>query len=269
MKKERDVLVVDDEPVITQAVSRICEAEGLSVDCAERGAAGLALLGDRSYRLIICDIMMPDVDGFKFLEQAGRLGVRAPVIMTTGYSTVENALRSLSCGAIDFIAKPFTADELLGVVRRGLKYDALQKECLAPAGTRHALPCLAYVPCPAKYDRLGYVSWTFLEERGTALMGVSDLFLKTIGDLAAIELLAVDGEVIQGETCATITSADGAEHAVMCPISGRIVAVNVDAVAQPPIIEKDPYFAGWLYRVLPCDPAADLQHLSSCSSDRI
>ncbi len=269
MKRERDILVVDDEPVITQAVARICEAEGLSVDCADRGTSGLALLDDRSYRLIVCDIMMPDVDGFKFLAQAAKKGVRAPVIMTTGYSTVENAVRSLSAGAIDFIAKPFTADELLGVVRRGLKYNALQKECAPPSGAHHVLPCLAYVPCPAKYDRLGYVSWTLVEERGTALVGVSDLFLKTIGDLARIDLLDIDGEVIQGERCATISTTDGAEHAVMCPISGRIVSVNVDAEAEPAIIEKDPYFAGWLYRVLPSDPAADLSHLTSCSSDRI
>ncbi len=269
MRKERDILVVDDEPVVTQAVERICTAEGLTVDSAYRGGAGLALLDERVYRLVVCDIMMAEVDGFAFLAEAAKKGVRTPIIMTTGYSTVENAVRSLSCGAIDFIAKPFTADELLGVVRRGLKYDEIMRETVPPAAARHAPACLAYVPCPAKYDRLGYVSWTVMEERGTALLGVSDLFLKTIGGPARIKLLDVDDEVFQGQTCASIGSSDGAEHPVMCPISGRVVAANSDAVADPAIVEKDPYFAGWLYRVLPTDPAADLPHLTSCSSDRM
>ncbi len=51
--------------------------------------------------------MMPDIDGFKFLDELRKIEISSPVIMTTGYSTVENAVKSLYNGAIDFIPKPF------------------------------------------------------------------------------------------------------------------------------------------------------------------
>jgi CheY-like chemotaxis protein/glycine cleavage system H lipoate-binding protein len=266
VKKEKDILVIDDEQVITSAVDKICSAEGMSVDIAEQGAVGLDLLGKCSYRLIICDIMMSDVDGFQFLEEAGRRNVSTPVVMATGYSTVENAVKSLYCGAIDFIPKPFTADELLTVVHRGLKYDALRKEAAAGATGRVAI---VFVPCPPKYYRLGYISWVMVEPAGTVLVGLTDLFLKTIDGIRHIELSPIDDEVVQGNSCAVITSADGLVHNAMCPISGRIVEVNGGVAEEPARIEKDPYFAGWLYRVLPSDLEYDLQHLTSCSSDRL
>lgn len=268
MKSERDILIVDDEQVITQAVEKVCAAEGMSVDVAGDGAAGLAMLKSRSYRLIICDLMLPDVDGFQFLAEAARRGIQTPVIIITGYATLENAVISLTRGAADFIAKPFTADELLTVVRRALKYDRLRKEAVS-LYSNGRVASLVYVPGPSQYYRLGYVSWVKVEYEGTVLVGVSDLFLKTIEALKALELYRAGEETAQGGSCAAVISADGGRHGVMCPISGRIVEVNASAVSDPARVEKDPYFDGWLYRVLPSDLQTDLGRLISCSSDRI
>jgi FixJ family two-component response regulator/glycine cleavage system H lipoate-binding protein len=263
----RDVLVVDDEEVITQGVTRICTAEAMSVDSASSGAAALELLESRSYRIIVCDIMMTDVDGFEFLAETARRGITTPVVMATGYSTVENAVRSLCCGAVDFIPKPFTADELLAVVRRGIRCGQLRQM----AATRADAPpeTLAYVPCPSKYYRLGYVTWVVVEHEGTALVGVTDLFLKTIDGLKELALSKIDDEVVQGESCASLLSLDGATHAVICPLSGRIVEVNPAPTADPTVIEKDPYFEGWLYRIVPSELESDLKQLAPCSSDRL
>ena len=71
--------------------------------------------------LIICDIMLPDIDGFEFLEKLHSMEIKTPVIITTGFSTVENAVKSLYSGAIDFLPKPFTFDELISNIKRGLK----------------------------------------------------------------------------------------------------------------------------------------------------
>ena len=265
MKYERDILVIDDEPVIASAVSKICAAEGLTVDVADTGAAGLEILTVRAYRLILCDIMMTDVDGFRLLTELTRRGLQTPVVMMTGFATVENAVKSLTLGAADFIAKPFTADELLAVVRRGLRCRKLQEEAAAP-GRRDSL---AYVPCPPKYYRLGNVSWIKEEREGSVLIGLSDLFLKTIDAVAGLELAAVNDEVAQGGACATAASAAGDRHGVMSPVSGRIVEVNAAAKADPAAVEKDPYFEGWLYRVVPTDLESDLKNLIACSSDRL
>jgi CheY-like chemotaxis protein/glycine cleavage system H lipoate-binding protein len=265
MKTERDILVIDDEEVIVRAVSRICAAEGLTVDAAGSGAAALVLLDARAYRLVVCDIMMTGVDGFAFLAEAARRGLETPVVMTTGYATLENAVRSLALGAADFIAKPFTADELLAVVRRALRGRALQAEAAGAA----ARGTLTFVPCPPKYFRLGNVSWVKEDREGTALIGLSDLFLKTIDGVEALELSPLNDELAQGQPCAVVSSAAGDRHAVAAPVGGRIVEVNASARANPAAVEKDPYFGGWLYRVVPADLPSDLKSLVSCSSDRL
>lgn len=268
MRAERDILVVDDEEVITQAVVRVCGAEGLSVDVAASAEAATMRMAQGTYRLIICDVMMADVDGFEFLADLVRRRIRTPVIMSTGMSTMENAVKALYSGAIDFIPKPFTADELLTAVTRGLRYAALQDAALAASATERPAS-LAWVPCPAKYYRLGFASWVVLEGTGTVLIGVTDLFLKTIEQVQGVTLGVVGEEVVQGSSCATIASADGLDHGVLCPVSGRIVEVNRGVVSAPAVMERDPYFEGWLYQVLPSELEYDLQHLSSCSSDRM
>ena len=268
MKSSCDILVVDDEAVITRAVERVCRAEGLSVHVAASAEAGLSLLARTGYRLIISDVMMADIDGFAFLIELRRRRIGTPVILTTGMSTMENAVKALYSGAIDFIPKPFTADELVAAVRRGLNYARLQDEATA-ASTAARPATLAYVPCPAKYHRLGYSSWVALEGSGTVLVGVSDLFVKMIETVERVTLGAVGDEVVQGSACATIRSADGLDHGVPCPVSGRIVAANAGVALAPVVMERDPYFEGWFYRVLPSELQYDLLHLTSCSSDRM
>jgi len=262
MTDKRDILVVDDEPVIAQGVSKVCSAEGMSVDVAESGAAGLKMLSEGRYTIVICDIMMPQMDGFQFLAEVARRKLRTLVVMATGYSTVENAVRSLSCGAVDFIPKPFTADELLSVLRRDLKFSRLQ-EPVVPS-TPGGIPGFpSHIPPPPEYHRLGYAGWALVEAAGTVLLGVSDLFLKTIGEIRKIDLLPPGGETAQGNGCAAITAADGLVHSLMCPVSGRIIEANLKAASGPAIVEKDPYFAGWLYRVLPSDLERDLRRLGA------
>ena len=244
----------------------------MSVDVAESAVAASARLGKCAYRLIVCDVMMADVDGFAFLADLTRRGMRTPVIMSTGMSTVENAVKALYGGAVDFIPKPFTADELLAVARRGLSYGKLQESAFAATtatapGGRPAT--LAWVPCPAKYYRLGYVSWVAVESVGTVLVGVSDLFLKTVDPIRSVALMEAPGELVQGSNCATITSMDGLAHGVLSPVSGRIVEANGAVESAPAVMERDPYCGGWLYRVVPSELEYDLRHLISCSSDRM
>ena len=265
MSQTRDVLVIDDEPVIAGAVSRICAAEGLTVDSAGSAVEALELLVARTYRLIVCDIMMSGVDGFGFLAVAGRRAPKTPVIMATGYATLDNAVRSLSLGAADFIAKPFTADELLAVVRRALRARRLQEQAAA-GGLRDSL---AFVPCPPKYYRLGNVSWVKEEREGTGGGARRPRAPPPRPGRAAPPRPPPPPPGAPGAPGATVTSAAGDRHAVPCPVGGRIVAVNAAAKADPGAIEKDPYFEGWLYRVVPTDLQGDLKSLTSCSSDRL
>lgn len=268
MKTTRDILVIDDEDVITHAVQRVCMAEGLSVDIAASATAGLARMSQVTYRLVVCDVMMADVDGFGFLDELNKRRDRTPVIMSTGMSTMENAVRALNAGAIDFVPKPFTADELVTAVRRALKYSALQDEAMANSQDERP-DTIAWVPPPPQYYRLGYASWLATEREGTVKVGVTDLFLRTLDDINGIQLAVEGEELILGASCALITAGDGLENKVICPVTGRVVEVNTAVGETPASMERDPYFEGWMYRVLPSELQYDLKHLTACSSDRM
>lgn len=262
MSQIRDILVIEDEPMVTQAVIKICTEEGMTVVAVDNASEGLRQLEDNSFRLVLCDIMMHGLDGFQFLEELDRCAIQTPVVMMTGYSTMENAVRSLSMGAVDYIPKPFTADELLTVIRRSLSSGDLLAASEA-ARLSHDSSSMSFVPCPADYYRLGYVSWVLMEDEGTARIGVSDLFLKAARGISEIELAMSGEDVVQGVPCAVARSPDGSEHGIMCPMSGNILEVNEGARSKPSLVEKDPYFRGWLYRILPTHPESNLQWLSS------
>jgi len=268
MSKQFDILVVDDENVIINAVDKICSAEGLKVDTAADAAGALLKVEKNSYRIIISDIMMPDIDGFQFLDTLSKLKIKTPVIITTGFSTVENAVKSLYNGAIDFIPKPFSADELISSVTRGLKYVDIQKKLLE-SNNSVSDASIIYVPCPAKYFRLGYASWAAPDNTGSVLIGVTDLFLRTIESITEIELSKVDDEIVQGNSCAQVKSKDDLIHTVLSPVSGRILEKNARLLNDTSIVEKDPYFDGWLYRIIPSDGEFELRQLIPCSSDRL
>lgn len=261
MRQLRDILVIDDEPMVTRSVVKICSAEGMTVAAAGQASEALQSLKLYEFRLILCDIMMPELNGFQFLEELSLRGIHTPVVMMTGYSTVENAVKSMTTtGAVDYIAKPFTADEILTVIRRSLRCVELLDDAESASLARR--DAMGYIPCPANYYKLGYVSWALMEDKGTAVVGVSDLFLKSTEGIKELELSAPGEDLLQGIPCAEVTSGDGAVHNIMCPLSGRILEVNSEAQSTPSLIEKDPYFRGWLYRILPSNPASDLQWLS-------
>jgi len=261
MKQIRDILVIDDEPMVTRVVVKVCAAEGMTATAANHANEALRCLDEGEFRLILCDIMMPELNGFQFLEELSKRGIQTPVVMMTGYSTVENAVKSLtSTGAVDYIPKPFTADELLTVIRRSLRCGMLLNEAESAGLPRSG--AMSYVPCPANYHRLGYASWALMEDKGTAIIGVSDLFLRAAEDIKSFELSQPGEDLLQGIPCAEAISSDGSKHSIMCPLSGRVLEVNAGAQSNPSLVERDPYFRGWLYRILPSNPASDLQWLS-------
>ena len=263
MAHAADILVVDDEQVILDAVTKICTLENYKVAQAPEASTAARLLESNTYGLMLCDIMMPQMDGFQLLEIARKRAPGMPVIMATGYSTVENAVRSLREGAIDFVPKPFTTDELLSAVGRAVRYRRIA-EAIQATGQGPADPSLLIVPCPPKYQRLGYASWVVLEDGGTALIGLTHLFIRILEHIDALELQPVNAEIAQGNACAQVRTPDGLLHSVLAPVSGRIVEVN--AAATSDAIEKDPYFTGWLYRCIPSDVEYEMPQLTPFSA---
>ncbi|MFH0821547.1 MAG: response regulator [Pseudomonadota bacterium] len=114
------ILVIDDEQIVHESVRRILEEEGYGVDGAFRVSEALGKLSQGSYDLVLTDLMMPDESGMKAVEAVARDHPHCGVVMFTGFSTVESAVESMKLGALDYLPKPFTPDELLETTRRAV-----------------------------------------------------------------------------------------------------------------------------------------------------
>jgi len=117
------ILVIDDESVICDACRLILAEKGHSVDRCLTGKSGLLAIEGGTYNLILLDMKLPDIDGMEILKSV-REKVSGPVVIVmTGYSTMSNALQAMKLGAADYLAKPFTDDELVEAVEKLFAYE--------------------------------------------------------------------------------------------------------------------------------------------------
>jgi len=127
-----DVLVIDDEPVVRDAVRLVLGHEGFVVEAAADAAAGLAHPALAECRMLLCDLMLPGAGGFEVLRRVRLLRPDVPVVMITGYATDANAERAMLEGATAFLAKPFDDVELLNLVRQVLARTDAHGEDVTP-----------------------------------------------------------------------------------------------------------------------------------------
>jgi len=118
------LLVVDDERSMAESVRDNLEFEGFAVDSAFGGREAIDRLLKDQYRLIILDVMMPDVDGFEVLSELRRTNIHTPVIFLTARAAEKDKLRGLGLGADDYVVKPFSILELIARVKAILKRTA-------------------------------------------------------------------------------------------------------------------------------------------------
>ena len=114
------ILVIDDEMIVHQSISRILEAEGYRVDGVLRVDEGLERLRKTPYDLVLTDLMIPEKSGIEAVKAIARDYPELGVVMFTGFPTVDSAVESMKLGSLDYLPKPFTPDELLAVVNRSL-----------------------------------------------------------------------------------------------------------------------------------------------------
>ena len=114
------MLVVDDEPIVRKSCRVVLEAAGWQV--LEAGSAGeaVALLGSAAPRLLIVDLKMPVEDGTRLIARLRAMGIRTPAVLMSGYSTEETARDAERLGALGFLGKPFTPDELTATIQQVL-----------------------------------------------------------------------------------------------------------------------------------------------------
>jgi FixJ family two-component response regulator len=119
-KPKAAVLVVDDEQIVHESVQRILEEQGYRVVSALRVDQALQKLESDSFDLALTDLMMPERSGMEVVEAIAKNHPDTGVVMFTGFATVDSAVESMKLGALDYLPKPFTPEELLEVTNRAL-----------------------------------------------------------------------------------------------------------------------------------------------------
>ncbi|HEC16722.1 MAG TPA: response regulator transcription factor [Sedimenticola sp.] len=116
------ILVIEDNPDLVANLYDFFEARGHVVDAAYNGTSGLDFAGRNAYDAIVLDLMLPNVDGLDVCRSLREGGNSVPVLMLTARDTLEDKLEGFSCGADDYLVKPFALQELearlLSLVRR-------------------------------------------------------------------------------------------------------------------------------------------------------
>lgn len=120
------ILIVEDEFKIADVIASRLRKENYIVDVFGDGEEGLDNALTNIYDLIILDVMLPKVDGFKILEEIRKEKINARVIMLTAKSMIEDKLMGFNGGANDYLTKPFHIDELVARVNAQLRMDNVQ-----------------------------------------------------------------------------------------------------------------------------------------------
>jgi DNA-binding response OmpR family regulator len=121
------ILLIEDDPGIARLIQRGLEAANYTVDVARDGQTGLELAVERTYQLILLDIMLPGRDGWSVCEELRAQRHRVPILMLTARDAVQDRVRGLDTGADDYLPKPFDFQELLARVRALLRRDKMHK----------------------------------------------------------------------------------------------------------------------------------------------
>src|SRR5499425_1686956 len=124
------ILVIDDESEIREGLELLLKTEGYLVASAETASSGLSRLEERPFDLMLLDVSLPDRNGIDLLKDVHRQDPHLPIVLITAYGSIEMARAAFKSGAMDYITKPWSNDELLAQVAQAVESRRLRDENL-------------------------------------------------------------------------------------------------------------------------------------------
>ncbi len=124
------ILIIEDEPSMRLGMSHFLSSSGYEVKVCEDGAKGISAIEKEAFDLVITDLKLPYYDGLTILHRIKTVSPDTGVIIVTAYADVKTAVQAMKDGAFDYIAKPFSNEELVITVDRFLKFRTLERELL-------------------------------------------------------------------------------------------------------------------------------------------
>jgi len=227
-------------------VEKILWRDGCVVESFLCAGDALKCIREGDVDLVVCDLMMPTRTGLDLLREMNAAGVAVPMVIITGYAGVESSLESFGLGAMDYLPKPFTVQELRTSVKRALRGRDVDPITLPRP------PCETFV--------IRHHSWARPSTGGTVLLGAHPFLLRCCGTVQSIEVAHEDDELAQGGCFGSLVVDDsGVPARLWSPVAGEVAAVNRNVVDAPALLATDPYGDGWLVRMRPRNLEEDLK----------
>ncbi|RKY94943.1 MAG: histidine kinase [Ignavibacteriae bacterium] len=248
------ILCVDDEAVILDSFRKILVLDGYCVDTVETGQEALGLIQNHSYDFVFTDLKMPAMDGVKVTKSVKHLRPDIDLIIITGYATVETAVECMKFGAMDYVQKPFTEDELLEFTKKSLikRQDKILK-MLKPKVHIIRLEEFSEVKTPEYLIPGGvFISdghcWANINEKGMVKVGIDDFARKLIGKIDAIEFPNLGFRVKKGQPLFTVKQ-ENRSATFNSPISGKVEKINKLLNTDIESIGITPYVNNWICQI--------------------
>lgn len=250
------ILAVDDEAIILDSFRKILVVAGYSIDTVEKGREALGLILKNDYDFVFTDLKMPEMDGLEVTKAVKHLRPDIDVIVITGYASIETAVETMKYGAMDYVQKPFTEDELINFFNKSLikRRDRIERQMkptvrlITPStkesGSQHEFNVPAGIFISRNH------TWVNIEMNGTARIGIDDFTRKIISKIDAVELPRLNKEIKKGELLFAIKH-DSHTIDISSPISGKITLVNTEHIEHPELIGLIPFELSWMCCIEP------------------
>ena len=245
------ILCVDDESVILDSFRRILVLDGYCVDTVETGKEALGLIQTHSYDFVFTDLKMPEMDGLEVTKSVKHIRPDIDVVIITGFATVETAVECMKFGAMDYVQKPFTEDELLEFVKKLLikREDRISKTLKPKVHITQLRENLSGSAPEFQIPGGVFISeghcWANVSEDGLVKIGLDDFAKKIIGKIDSIELPNLGMVVKKGQSLYTVNQGQKS-LSFKSPVSGKVKEVNKFINDELDSLNLSPYEINWI-----------------------
>ncbi len=246
------ILCVDDEDVILDSFRKILVLDGYSVDTVTSGYHALNLIKSHHYDFVFTDLKMPEMDGVEVTKQVRHLRPDIDVVIITGYATVETAVDCMKLGAMDYVQKPFTEDELLDFVKKSLikRQDRIHRQLKPRVHITHLTEGDEKVHV-GEFAIPGGVfiseghCWAAIAQDGTVRTGLDDFAKKLIGKIDDIEFPNLGMQITQGQPLFSVKQGKKSTQ-FNSPVSGLVAKINVELSDNIETLDYSTYEKNWI-----------------------
>lgn len=245
------ILCVDDEEIILSSFRKILVLDGYSVDTVETGQEALGLIQKHHYDFVFTDLKMPMMDGVEVTKAVKHMRPDIDVIIITGYASVETAVETMKYGAMDYVQKPFTEDELLAFVKKCLikRQDKIQKQLKPKVHITHVPASGDFIKGEFSIPGGVFIAhnhvWVSMTQQGIARTGIDDFAKKLIGSITSIDFPNLGMNVKAGQPLFTIRQGNRSVT-FNSPVSGKVTQINTLLKENLEALNITPYEKNWI-----------------------